>query len=60
MKKRDNRIIARRFIHSWLSSLISITLVLILAGIGGMLAVNAKSVSDYFKVEHKVICHFCT
>lgn len=49
MKKRDNRIIARRFIHSWLSSLISITLVLILAGIGGMLAVNAKSVSDYFK-----------
>lgn len=49
MKKRDNRIIARRFIHSWLSSLISITLVLILAGIGGMLAVNARSVSDYFK-----------
>ena len=49
MKKRDNRIVARRFIHSWLSSLISITLVLILAGIGGMLAVNARSVSDYFK-----------
>jgi cell division transport system permease protein len=49
MKKRDNRIVTRRFLHSWLSSLISITLVLILAGMGGMLAVNAKSVSDYFK-----------
>ena len=49
MKRRDNKIIVRRLIQSYLSSVISISLVLLLVGIGGVLAVNAKAVSDYFK-----------
>ncbi|HNW48231.1 MAG TPA: permease-like cell division protein FtsX [Bacteroidales bacterium] len=49
MKRRENKIVVRRLIQSYLSSVISITLVLLLVGIGGVLAVNAKSVSDYFK-----------
>jgi cell division transport system permease protein len=49
MKRHDNKIVFRRLIQSYLSSVISITLVLLLVGIGGVLAVNAKSVSDYFK-----------
>ncbi|HBY02050.1 MAG TPA: cell division protein FtsX, partial [Rikenellaceae bacterium] len=49
MKRRESKSVLRRLVQSYLSSVISITLVLFLAGIGGMLAVNAKAVSDYFK-----------
>jgi len=54
MKKREKGIILRRLIQSYLSSVISISLVLLLVGIIGILAVNAKSVSDYFKENIKL------
>lgn len=49
MKRRDNKSVTRRFLHSYLSSLISITLVLVLAGTGGLVAVNALGMRDYFR-----------
>lgn len=54
MKKREKSIILRRLVHSYLSSVISISLVLLFVGIIGILAVNAKSVSDYFKENIKL------
>ena len=49
MSKKEKNIINRRLIHSYLSSIISISLVLMLVGIVGFFAVNAKQVSNYFK-----------
>lgn len=49
MKRRDNKSVAKRFLHSYLSSLISITLVLVLAGTGGLAAINAAGMRDYFR-----------
>ncbi len=49
MGKREKNIIARRLVHSYLSSIISISLVLLLVGFFALIAVNAKSVSTYFK-----------
>lgn len=54
MKKKEKNIILRRLIHSYLSSVISISLVLLFVGVIGILAVNAKSVSDYFKENIKL------
>ncbi len=54
MKKREKSIIYRRLVQSYLSSVISITLVLLLVGLTGLLAVNAKSVSDYFRENIKI------
>ena len=49
MANSDNRIMRRRLRNAYLSSVISISLVLLLVGVASMLLVNAKSVSDYFK-----------
>lgn len=49
MGKKENNIIYRRLIHSYLSSVISISLVLFLVGIAGIVVANAKGVSDFFK-----------
>ena len=54
MSKTDNKIMRRRLANAYLSSIISISLVLLLVGIAGMLLVNAKSVSDYFKENMQV------
>ena len=54
MGKTDNKIMRRRLANAYLSSIISISLVLLLVGIAGMLLVNAKSVSDYFKENMQV------
>lgn len=54
MKKKEKSIIYRRLIQSYLSSVISISLVLLLAGLTGLLAVNTKSVSDYFRENIKL------
>ncbi|NCC46302.1 MAG: ABC transporter permease, partial [Bacteroidia bacterium] len=54
MKKREKNIVYRRLIQSYLSSVISISMVLLLAGLTGMLGVNAKSVSDYFRENIKI------
>lgn len=49
MSKKENNILYKRLVHSYLSSVISISLVLFLVGVAGLVAGNAKSVSDYFK-----------
>lgn len=49
MSSGENKLIRRRLAGAWLSSVISITLVLLLIGVASLLLVNAKSVSDYFK-----------
>jgi len=54
MVKKEKNIIARRLVHSYLSSIISISMVLLLVGLFAILAVNAKSVSDYFKENVKI------
>ena len=54
MGKGENRIMRRRLANAYLSSVISISLVLLLVGVASMLLVNAKSVSDYFKENMQV------
>ena len=49
MGKKETNIIYRRLIRSYLSSVISITLILLLVGIVSLFLVNARSVSNYFK-----------
>lgn len=44
----------RRLANAYLSSVISISLVLLLVGVASMLLVNAKGVSDYFKENMQV------
>lgn len=54
MGKGENKIMRRRLANAYLSSVISISLVLLLVGIASMLLVNAKSVSDYFKENMQI------
>lgn len=44
----------RRLANAYLSSVISISLVLLLVGVASMLLVNAKGISDYFKENMQV------
>lgn len=44
----------RRLMNAYLSSVISISLVLLLVGVASMLLVNAKGVSDYFKENMQI------
>lgn len=54
MGKVENKMMRRRLANAYLSSVISISLVLLLVGVASMLLVNAKSVSDYFKENMQV------
>ena len=54
MMSGENRIIGRRLVNAYLSSVISISLVLLLVGVASLLLVNARSVSDYFKENMQV------
>lgn len=54
MGKEDNSIVRRRLRSSYLSTVISISLVLLLVGIAALLLVNARSVSDYFKENMQI------
>ena len=54
MGKTENRIMRRRIANAYLSSVISISLVLLLVGVASMLLVNAKGVSDYFKENMQI------
>ena len=54
MSSTDNKLMRRRLANAYLSSVISISLVLLLVGVAAMLLVNAKSVSDYFKENMQV------
>ena len=52
--KAENRIMRRRLRSAWLSTVLSISLVLLLVGVAALLVVNASSVSDYFKENMQV------
>ena len=54
MSTADNRLMRRRLVNAYLSSVISISLVLLLVGVAAMLLVNAKGVSNYFKENMQV------
>ena len=54
MSSTDNKMMRRRLANAYLSSVISISLVLLLVGVAAMLLVNARSVSDYFKENMQV------
>ncbi len=54
MTKKEKNIIGRRLRHSYLSSVISITLVLVLVGMVALFAANAQKVSNFFK-ENMVV-----
>jgi cell division transport system permease protein len=49
MKKKDSKLTKRRLRTSYISTIISISLVLFLLGLVGLLVLNAKQVSDYVK-----------
>ena len=46
--------IRRRLVSSWISTVLTISLVLLLVGAAALLLVNARSVSDYFKENMQV------
>ena len=50
----NNRLMRRRIIGAWVSTVISISLVLLLVGVASILLLNARSVSDYFKENMQV------
>lgn len=54
MYKGENKLIRKRLANAYLSSIISISLVLLLVGVASLLLVNTQSVSDYFKENLKV------
>ncbi len=49
MAGKENKIIKKRIAGAYVSSLVSISLVLFLVGVGSLMLVNTRSVSDYFK-----------
>lgn len=54
MGKKESKATRRRLINAYLSSVISISLVLLLIGVASLLLVNAGSVSRYFKESVQV------
>ena len=54
MEREDRGIVGSRLRNAYLSSVISISLVLLLVGIASLLLVNAGSVSDYFKENMQI------
>ena len=54
MTSGENKLIRRRLVGAWLSTVVSISLVLLLVGVAGLLVANARSVSDYFKENMQV------
>ena len=49
MLSNEKKVMSRRILNSYLSSVISISLVLLLVGLASLLLVSAGSVSEYFK-----------
>lgn len=54
MPKKDSKMIRRRLRAAYLSSSISISLVLLLVGAATLLVVNARSVASYFKESMQI------
>lgn len=50
----ENKLIRRRLANSFVSSVLSISLVLMLVGFASVLIVNARSISNYFKENMQV------
>jgi len=48
-RKENQKMLRRRLANAYLSSVVSISLVLLLIGVASLLVVNAGNVSDYFK-----------
>ena len=53
-KNVEKRMVRRRLANAWLSTIISISLVLLLVGLASLLLMNAGSVSDYFKENMQI------
>lgn len=54
MSISQRNIIGRRLVKSYLSSIVSISMVLLIAGFFALLVVNARSVSNYFKENVRI------
>lgn len=54
MSRGEIKTVRRRIVNAYISSVISISLVLLLVGVASLLLVNARSVSDYFKENMQV------
>jgi cell division transport system permease protein len=54
MGKHENKMMRRRLANAYMSSVISISLVLLLVGVAALLLINARAVSDYFKENMEV------
>ena len=54
MGNSERKIMRRRLRNAYLSSIISISLVLLLVGVASLLLVNARAISDYFKENMQV------
>lgn len=52
--QRQNTMLSRRLVSAWISTVISLSMVLLLVGIGALLLINARAVSDYFKENVQV------
>ena len=54
MPSQNNKMVRHRLASAWISTVISIALVLLLVGVGTLLVTNAKAVSDWFKENMQV------
>ena len=54
MARPENKLIRKRIVNAYLSSVISISLVLLLTGIAALLILNARNVSKYLKENMQV------
>lgn len=54
MANKGNKVMRRRIVNAYLTSVISISLVLLLIGIAALLIVNAGNVSRYFKENMQI------
>ena len=54
MPSKNNTIFRHRLASAWISTVISIALVLLLVGVGTLLVTNARAVSDWFKENMQV------
>ena len=54
MAREENKIVRKRLVNAYLSSIISISLVLLLVGVASLLILNARNVADYFKENMQV------
>lgn len=54
MANKENSMLGKRLANAYLSSVVSIALVLLLVGVASLLLVNARGISNYFKENMKV------